>query len=77
LFNKKNWSVWQVHHAAAALLPSIVQEHKMLQEIPNLMAPEAVLAVVVHVPVVASLPAGPKVYSDVSYNQRWLAKRLQ
>jgi hypothetical protein len=40
----------------------------MLQEIPNLMAPEAVLAVVVHVPVVASLPAGPKVYYDVSYN---------
>jgi hypothetical protein len=26
------------------------------------------VATVVHVPVVASLPAGPKVYSDASYN---------
>ena len=68
LFNKKSWSVSQVHHSVFALLSSVVQEHTMLQETHVLTAPEAVPTDAVHVPPVASLHAGPIAFSDAAYN---------
>jgi hypothetical protein len=59
LFNRKIWSVLQVHHAVAALLSYGIEDQHMQQEAPHLAANTTAHASIT-APPVALLPAGPK-----------------
>jgi hypothetical protein len=58
LFNRKIWSVLQVHHAASALLLYGTEDQAMHQEASHLAA-HTTIHEAITTPLVASLPAGP------------------